>query len=204
MDAELFAKSVAIGLAVAAPVGPMSLLCIRSTLRDGRGAGLLYGAGIAAADATYAAVAALGVAAVAAVLASAGVWLKLIGSLVLVCFGAMTFLAPPANRAEDAPARTGVRGLCSAYALTLTNPPTFLFFAGVFASLSAFASTVHAALFAGGVFAGSLLWWLLLTSVVSVLAVRLNERLFVLFNRIAGATLTAFGLRELARLAGSA
>jgi len=201
MDAGLFAKSVTIGLAVAAPVGPMSLLCIRSTLQRGQTVGLLYGAGIAAADATYAAVAALGVAAVATILAAGGVWLKLAGSLVLIYFGIRTFLLPPANRAGDSTTSAGVRGFVASYALTLTNPPTFLFFAGVFASLSAFASATQAAAFAGGVFAGSMFWWLLLTSVVALLSGRLNERVLRLFNRIAGITLIAFGIQALLSLA---
>src|SRR5258706_7575290 len=123
-------------MAVAAPVGPMSLLCIHRTLDHGRGAGLVFGAGIAAADMTYAAIAAFGVTAISSALLAGTFWIKLIGSLLLVVLGVrITLAAPPADNRAHA-ADSGWRAFLAAYGLTMTNPPTILFFAGIFASVS--------------------------------------------------------------------
>jgi threonine/homoserine/homoserine lactone efflux protein len=91
MDAWFFWKSLSIGLAVAAPVGPMSLLCIHRTLDHGQGAGLIFGAGVAAADLTYAAIAAFGVTAVSSVLLAGTFWINRFSGTVLVAFAVYGF-----------------------------------------------------------------------------------------------------------------
>ena len=91
MDAWFFGKSLSIGLAVAAPVGPMSLLCIHRTLDRGQGAGLVFGAGVAAADLTYAAIAAFGVTAVSAVLLASTFWINRISGAVLIAYAIYGF-----------------------------------------------------------------------------------------------------------------
>ena len=103
MDTWFLLKSLGIGVAVAAPVGPMSLLCIHRTLDHGKGAGLVFGAGVAAADLTYAAIAAFGVTAISSVLLAGTFWIKLIGSLLLVVLGIRIALAAPhaGNRAAS-------------------------------------------------------------------------------------------------------
>jgi threonine/homoserine/homoserine lactone efflux protein len=62
MYMDLFFEGIIIGFAIAAPVGPIGVLCIRRTLAEGRASGLVSGLGAATADAIYASVAALGLA----------------------------------------------------------------------------------------------------------------------------------------------
>src|SRR4051794_20052783 len=164
MDFAPFALGFALGFAVAAPVGPMSLLCIRRTLAGGFAPGLLSGLGVATADALYGAVAAFGLAAITSILVGHQVALRLAGAAVLVYLGVDTLRARPAR----APAVGGTRlaGMyVSTLALTLTNPTTILSFAALFASLGfgydRDPSTAPALVL--GVFLGSALWWLLLT-----------------------------------------
>ncbi len=64
MDPTFLVRGIAIGFAIAAGVGPISLLTIRRTLAHGRVYGLVSGAGVALADATYAGIAAFGLTAV--------------------------------------------------------------------------------------------------------------------------------------------
>jgi threonine/homoserine/homoserine lactone efflux protein len=200
MDFLLFWKSLGIGVAVAAPVGPMGLLCIHRTLERGQLAGLVFGAGVAAADLTYAAIAAFGLTAVSSVLVAGTFWIKLIGSLILIVFGLRVALAAP-----QAPGRSrhmiGGRAFLAAYGLTLTNPPTILFFAGIFASVTTMATTSQSILFAAGVFAGSMLWWLILTTIVSKSASLFRTPVLVWINRISGAVLVGFAAYGLATLA---
>src|SRR5689334_12291137 len=135
MDVSFFARGLAIGFAIAAPVGAIGLLCIRSTLADGRLVGFVSGLGAATADAFYGAVAALGLTSVSTAIVAHQDVVRLIGGLFLCYLGVRTALAAPA--AETRSSSTG--GLASAYgstlALTLTNPTTILSFAAVFAGL---------------------------------------------------------------------
>jgi threonine/homoserine/homoserine lactone efflux protein len=193
---------LALGLAVAAPVGPMSLLCIRRTLAGGFAAGLLSGLGVATADALYGAVAAFGLAALTGLLVGQQAALRLAGAVVLVYLGVDTLRARPA----PAPAVGGTRlaGLyVSTLALTLTNPTTILSFAALFASLGPGgddrdASTAPAMVL--GVFLGSALWWLILTGGIALARRRLTTRLLRSINTLAGLALLVLGLLALASL----
>lgn len=201
MDVWFFWKSLSIGLAVAAPVGPMGLLCIHRTLNHGQGAGLVFGAGVAAADLTYAAIAAFGVTAVTSVLLAGSFWIKLIGSLLLVVLGVRIALARPRADNRAGSAGSGERAFFTAYGLTMANPPTILFFAGIFASVASIASVSQSVTFAAGVFAGSMLWWVILTTLVSKSSAAFQPPALLWINRISGTVLIAFAVYGFATLA---
>ena len=201
MDAWLFWKSLSIGLAVAAPVGPMSLLCIHRTLDQGQGAGLVFGAGIAAADLTYAAIAAFGVAAVSATLLAGTFWIKFIGSLLLVVLGARITLAAPQSDGQTRFAGSSARAFFTAYGLTIANPPTILFFAGIFASVASITSMAQSLTFATGLFAGSMLWWVILSMLVARSAALFQPAVLTWINRFSGGVLVAFAIYGLVTLA---
>ncbi len=200
MDAWFFWKSLGVGLAVAAPVGPMSLLCIHRTLDHGRAAGIVIGAGIAAADVSYAAIAAFGVTAISTLLLAGMFWIKLAGSLLLAVLGARMALARPAMRSGAAFRGSHIRAFVTAYALTMSNPPTILFFAGIFTAVASMATLAASATFAAGVFAGSLLWWIIITSVVARTATLIQPPVLLWINRISGAVLIGFAVYGLATL----
>jgi threonine/homoserine/homoserine lactone efflux protein len=197
MEPGIFARGLLIGLSIAAPVGPIGVLCIRRTLADGRLAGLATGMGAATADAAYGAVAGFGLTVVARLLLAQEFWVRLIGGLFLCYLGAKTFAGTPAERPAMA---VGGRSLAGAYtsalALTLTNPLTILSFAAIFAGLGAGAAggtAPAAALLVLGVLIGSALWWLILTSAVGLLRSRLTAHRLRWVNRLSGAVLLAFG-----------
>ncbi len=202
MDAWFFIKSLGIGMAVAAPVGPMSLLCIHRTLDHGQVAGLVFGAGVAAADLTYAAIAAFGVTAISTLLLAGTVWIKLVGSVLLVVLGVRIAVATPGPDNQARSAGSGTRAFLTAYGLTLTNPPTILFFAGIFASLASIASAALSFTFAAGVFAGSMLWWVILTALVAKSAGLFRPPVMSWINRISGAVLVGFAAYGLSTLGG--
>src|SRR5918997_6693891 len=156
-----------IGFAIAAPVGPIGVLCIRRTLAEGRLSGLVSGLGAATADAVYGAVAALGLTFVTEFLIGGEAWLRLVGGAFLVFIGVRTFLARPVERAAPS-ARSGLPGAyASTFFLTLTNPTTILSFAAIFAGLEvagdASGSALSAMLLVLGVFLGSAAWWVVLS-----------------------------------------
>jgi putative LysE/RhtB family amino acid efflux pump len=193
----LVAKGMGLGLAVAAPVGPMSMLCIRRTLDHGPGAGLAAGFGIALADGLYGLIAALGFTSLAGVLVAIGGPLQVVGGLFLLWLAWRMFRAPPPVRAATArPSRFGAVG--STFALTLTNPSTILSFVGMFAGLGVAGDRLGSLAVAGGVFAGSILWWLVLIGAITLAGRLAGERLTAAaspwIGRVAALGIALFGL----------
>ncbi len=205
MNLEFLARGLLIGFSIAAPVGPIGLLCIRRTLADGRAVGLLSGLGAATADALYGAVAGFGLTFVADFLAEQRVWLRLVGGLFLLYLGLRTFLAGPAERAATARGFGLLGAYASTFALTLTNPTTILSFAAIFAGLGvagASAGYRSAGLLVLGVLLGSALWWCLLSGGVGFFRDRVTTRALRWINRLSGAMILAFGVVALLSLRG--
>ncbi len=194
------ARGVVLGFSIAAPVGPIGVLCIRRTLAEGRGVGLATGLGAAAADGIYGAVAAFGLRVLTDVLVGQKMWIRLIGGLFLLWIGFTTFRARPSDRPAAASGAGLAGAFGSTFALTLTNPMTILSFVAVFAGLGLGASSGRAAAVAlvAGVVLGSSLWWLTLSAGVDRLRGRFDARGLIWVNRFSGAIICAFGLWSLA------
>jgi threonine/homoserine/homoserine lactone efflux protein len=189
-------RGLIIGFTIAAAVGPISLLVIRRTIEHGGIYGFASGLGVATADATYGAIAAFGLVAVTSVLVSGRVVLGIVGGVIIALLGIRTMLSRPGEVARDAE-RPGLPGaFASIYALTMTNPMTILSFVAIFAGLgvAAGASFLEAALLTLGVWAGSTLWWVVLTGIVTWLRERVSTRVLLWVNRISGAALVGFGI----------
>ena len=196
MEIALFLRGLVIGFSIAAPVGPIGILCIRRTLADGRMAGLLSGLGAATADALYGCVAGFGLTVVSSFLVDQRAWIQLIGGLFLLLLGVKTLKSRPAEN----PASASGSGLAASYAstffLTLTNPMTILAFAGIFAALGVVntgGDLSAAALLVLGVFLGSAAWWLILSGGVGLVREKLNPGILRWVNRLSGVILVVFG-----------
>jgi len=205
MDPSFFIRGLLIGLSIAATVGPMSILCIQRTLNRGQLYGLVSGLGIATADGVYGSIAAFGLTLITNFLVSEQIWIRLIGGLFLVYLGIKTILSKPAERASVL--KTKSNGYFGAYTstflLTLTNPLTILSFTAIFAGIgvgSASKSIFSATAVVIGVFAGSTLWWIILTSGVSLLRKKITPQWLLWINRISGTIITLFGILALLTL----
>jgi len=197
MDIGFLLKGSLIGLSIAAPVGPIGVLCIRRTLAEGRLTGLVSGLGAATADSVYGCIAGFGLTFISNFLVSQQAWLRLIGGAFLCYLGIRTLLAKPAGQA----AAVQGGGLFGAYAstffLTLTNPLTILSFAAIFAGLGLSAthgSYLSAGLLVAGVFAGSACWWLFLSTAVGAFRIRFRVSGLQWVNRISGVIILGFGV----------
>lgn len=198
MSVELFIKGAIIGFSIAAPVGPIGLLCIKRTLSAGRLTGFLCGMGAAVADAIYGLIAGVGMGALAAFLANSGWWLQLVGGIMLICLGWRTFTAPPATDPAKVDGKGLLESFVSTFFLTLSNPMTILSFAGVFASLAKSADTsISSPVVVLGIFVGSALWWLILSTAAGAVRHRLSDPAMCSINRCCGLVLVAFGLAAL-------
>jgi len=204
MEAQTLLSGLIIGFSIAAPVGPIGVLCIRRTLAEGRLHGLVSGLGAATADAVYGCIAAFGLAFISDLLVQQQVWLRVVGGAFLCFLGVRTILAKPSEK----PPNGKKLGLASAYGstflLTLTNPVTILSFAAVFASLG-LGNTAgdygSAALLVFSVFVGSASWWLILSGAVSLFRTRVTPKVLLWINRFSGAIILGFGIVALVSLA---
>jgi threonine/homoserine/homoserine lactone efflux protein len=218
-------RALALGFIVGFPIavspGPIFFIVLRRTLARGWGSGLISGLGVATGDATYAALAAFGVAAVTSFLIAERRWIALVGGIAIALIGVRTIVSNPPPRPSpargegdsDPQAQTltlpsprgggalrasgeGVGSYASMVALTLSNPPTILSFAAVFAGLGIHVAGGWATAIALviGVLLGSLTWWVVLTSVASRLRGRLTPAVIRGIGIASGVALLGFGV----------
>lgn len=204
----LFFTGVLIGFSIAAPVGPIGVLCLRRTLAHGRLSGLVSGLGAATADACYGCLAAFGLTAVSNLLIAQQDWLRLAGGAFIFILGLRTFFSQAQNLAatEATSLTKGVQSrrhlwgdFLSTLGLTLTNPLTILSFAALLAGLGALAQGLVSGLWVVlGVFSGSAAWWLILSSAADFFRQRfLRPGSLRWINRASGLILLGFGLAAL-------
>lgn len=203
MSASFLWRGLLIGFSIAAPVGPIGVLCIRRTLADGWAVGLLSGLGAATADAIYGSIAGFGLTFVSGFLISQQQWLRLVGGLFLCYLGVRTLLQRPAERPALASGSGPLGAYLSTFLLTLTNPITILSFVAIFAGLGVASSGQDygsAAILVLGVFCGSALWWLVLSSGVGLLRARITATAMLWVNRLSGLVVLGFGVTALVGL----
>ena len=198
----IFLKGLIIGISIAAPVGPIGVLCIQRTITYGKLNGLATGLGAASADAVYGFVAAFGLTFISNFLVAQQTWFRIIGGGFLIYLGIRAYFSTPKNTTVNTknPKHAGAYG--STFLLTLSNPMTILSFAAIFSGFGLVDSSMHygsATLMVIGVFLGSASWWLLLSSGTNLFRNRLNERLSWI-NKLSGIVIAAFGVVALASL----
>lgn len=203
MDASFFLRGIIIGFAIAAPVGPIGVLCIQRTLNRGASFGFVSGLGAATADACYGIIAAFSVAAVFNFLSAQKVWFSLAGGLYLGYLGIKAFRTVPDSRIETTNGMGRLSAYLSIFVLTLTNPMTIFAFAAVFAGFG-FGNTAgnysNAVILVIGVFTGSALWWFGLSSTTGLIRNKFNPTHLSWINRISGVVILGFAIYIIAGL----
>lgn len=195
-----FLKGLIIGFSIAAPVGPIGVLCIQRTLAGGFIHGWISGLGAATADAIYGFTAAFGLTFISNFLVDQQFWFRLIGGCFLCYLGTKAFFSKPAKQAvaEDKPRHVGAYG--TTFFLTLTNPMTILSFVAIFAGLGMVSPSAHyasASFLVIGVFIGSGLWWCFLSGFTGIFRRKFDHQKLSWVNRISGIIITTFGLLAL-------
>jgi threonine/homoserine/homoserine lactone efflux protein len=197
---SFFIKGLIIGFSIAAPVGPIGLLCIRRTLVYGRLSGFVSGLGAATADTIYGSIAAFGLTFASNFLTGHHRVLDLAGGLFLLYLGVRTLLKKPS---QEKP-RANAKGLATAYGstffLTLTNPLTIVAYVAVFAGLGLAGAAGNHGLAAAvvlGVFLGSTVWWFILSVGAGMVRERLTVRGLRWVNIASGAIISAVGVLAL-------
>ena len=197
MDFIYLLKGLAIGFSLAAPVGPIGVLCIRRTLAHGSKRGIIIGLSAASADMIYGIVAAFGVTLISDFISQQQHWIRFVGGILLLVLGYRTFFSHPATDILIGGKNGQTRTFLSTFFLTLTNPITFFAFAAVFAGIGldrTMGRHGFALLLVVGIFVGSFIWFLLLTSLVHFFHENITTDGLIIINKIAGSLLALFGL----------
>lgn len=201
MDTSLFIQGIIIGLTLALPVGPLSLLCIQRAVTAGRLHGIVSGIGIATADSFYAAVVFLGLTLISGMILTHQSLFRLIAGLVLLLIGIMVFVSSPPEAKARPEQESYLRDFLTTLAIGIANPLTILFFLAILPAFGVVfqgASPVLAAEFIAGVFCGSTLWWVLLCGSVGSFRSRMSIDSLKKINKISGVIIFSVGTGMLA------
>ena len=199
-------NGIVFGLVLAAPVGPVGVLCVSRTLTEGRMHGLLSGLGAAIADAVYGGIAAFGISSVSTWVETHKQQLALIGGVLLILLAIKSLLTkprPPSDRiARRIHTESLAQDVMSTFTLAITNPVTVLAFAGLIATFGAgLAGPRSQLLLVVGVFAGSAAWWFALSGGASIFREYMNGGFQRWANRVSAVILLGFGFYALLGIA---
>ncbi len=196
MEFIFFLKGIVIGFAMAIPIGPIGIICIRKTLTEGRVKGLIIGLGAATADLLYSCIAAFGLTIISNTLMSQRTWIRLVGGALLLFLGVRTFIALPKDPKLDVNKGGSFRTYLTIVFLTLTNPMTIFAFLAIFAALGLDSdlSYLSASALVIGVFIGSSLWFLILSTGASFFRNKLDLDGLKWVNKIAGILIILSGV----------
>jgi len=196
MELIFFLKGLIIGFAMAVPIGPVGVMCIRKTLAEGHSRGLIVGLGAATVDALYSSIAAFGLTFVSDAIASQHFWVRLVGGGLLLFLGIRTFRAKRKDNTIPCEGKGLLGSYISAFLLALTNPVTIFAFVAVFAAfgLGHKLSIISASILVLGVVIGSCLWFLILGVVARFFRKKLKSGGLTWVNRIAGVLLILSGI----------
>jgi threonine/homoserine/homoserine lactone efflux protein len=202
----LLLPGLIIGFLVAAPIGPINLICMRRTLAYGALTGFVSGLGAAMGDGIFAAIIGFGLTAIRHWIEGYSQLLQIAGGALLLGFGIHTYLADPLHGREipfnGDKVRSNpslVRSFASTFAIALSNPATLFAFAALFTGFGGFIgladpSMAQAAFVVAGILCGSALWWFTITMVVSAYHARINGRVMRVITHVSGVIICLFGL----------
>ncbi len=202
----LILSGLVIGVAVAAPIGPVNLICIRRTLKYGMLNGFVSGAGAAVGDGVFAIIAAFGVTAVITLIAAYSGWLQLVGGVFLLGLGVRTWFDHPHldDKLPDGSLGDLLPVISVTFFLTITNPATMLGFIAIFGGVADFTigteNYMRASLLVVSVIAGSVLWWAAITGFVSLFRDKMTDNGLKILNKVSAVIIVLFGTAILGRL----
>ncbi|MGE6608597.1 LysE family translocator [Halomonas sp. NPDC076908] len=198
------AQSMTIGFMIAAPVGPIGLLCIQRTLAGGWKLGFITGLGAASADLIYGILGVLGFATVISLLTTSTLWLSIAGGIVLIYLGFSAAKSNVSYSTDSKKSHSPLKAYMSTFFLTLSNPMTIFAFIAVFSAIAPGGGDgteiglLRLIIICLGVFLGSIAWWIALTSASYYLATKIDDSKIKAISFLAGISIALFGCYTIA------
>jgi len=201
MTIEYLWKGLVIGILVAAPLGPVGLLCVHRVLAERRRrAGVISGVGSAAADTLYACVATWFMSYATRLINDHTMAVAVGGGALLCIIGVRLLRCRPRDQADPDQRGTLWSHFLSTFLLTLANPITVFVLAAAFAVCGP-RSVEHTLLnkltLIGGVFSGSVVWFTSLSLLVGMVRLHMTPDRLRWVNVITGLAMLCFGVAVL-------
>lgn len=192
-------RGLAIGALISAPMGPIGMLIIQRTLSKGRWPAFFTGIGAALSDLLYCLLAGFGLSFITGVIERHQFALQVFGGIVLAAFGLFLFRKNPTRslKTAEVDSRSYWSDFISGFFLTVSNPLILFFIIGLFARFNFILPEYEIFHYIWAylmIFGGALIWWYLVTFLVSKLRSRFNVRSLWLVNRIVGTILIAMSV----------
>lgn len=187
---------------MAAPVGPIGILCINRSLSRGFKSGFISGLGAASADAIYGAIAAFGLSLITDYLTNSISYIKFLGVLLLLYIGMKTLNEMPKNNNQIVSMNRTLAEYLSTLSLTITNPATIFTFIAIYSSFgfTDSKSLTDSIMLVLGIFMGSSIWWALLSYIASSVSKSVETIHIIWINRISGLLIISFAIVVLIKL----
>lgn len=192
---------VLIGLAVAAPVGPVNLICINRGLAYGALSALAVGTGAAFGDAIFAALAAFGFGTFTDMIAARRDPIRLVGGIVMIAFAYFVWRAQPSTLTQKQDFTPAWRQAIATLFMTISNPATLMGFTAIFAGtgfknlgVQSAQQVANSSALVIGVWLGSMIWWAGLSLVAGRFKRRISNKALIRINHISAVVLALFGL----------
>jgi threonine/homoserine/homoserine lactone efflux protein len=206
MSIWLFIKGILMGLLVSAPLGPVGVMCIQRTINRGVKSGFVSGLGAAAADTVYAIIAVLGLGFVITFIKEEKYWIQLVGALIIILFAIKIFYTNPAVEIRNKRNKKSkpLEEFISVFFVTLSNPGVFFAFIAFFAWFNVVGEEnvgyFSALILIGGIFAGALSWWYILSAIINKFRKRIRLKNIWWLNKIMGIIVFICGVIALIEL----
>jgi arginine exporter protein ArgO len=197
-------RGIIAGFALAAPLGPVAVLCIRRCIARGQIEGILAGMSAALADTLFGAAAGLGITIISAFIATHETVLGFVGGATVLVVGIVTYRTPVCSVTGEVQVSTLRQDMAAAFTMAITNPATMLGAAGIFAAFGPVdlrTQPIKAFWLVFGVFCGSMLWWITLSAITRALKDKFLDRGLARLNHISGAVIAISGAAVLAATA---
>jgi len=196
MPLDYLLKGITIGFSLAAPIGPIGILCLRGTILNGTRRGFVIGLSGACGDVVYSLAAAFGVRLIFELVVSHQQWMRLLGGIMLLCAGIYTFRSQPRTNLTLSRGLREAGVFVSTLLLALTNALTLIGYGAAFSAIGVskiIGDSPSIVLLIGGVFLGSFLWFSLLVWFSHIFKEKVTTRGVYIINKVAGSLLILFG-----------
>ncbi len=191
---------ILIGVLVAAPLGPVNLICIRRTLAFSKKNGFIVGLGAAIACTIFGGIAAFGLSSVMGLVNRVNGWFEIIGGIILIIVSINLWTKHPHLEDVEDTIRDRIKGMVGAFTLTIMNPMTILGFLALFVALGFGKLGLVSSIFlVFGIFLGSALWWVTITQCAGYMKNRLSDKHLLIINRVSAGIVALCGVWALGK-----
>lgn len=166
----IFIKGFLVGFSVAAPIGPIGILCIRQSIAHGFWGGVTTGLGASLADILYTIGAGLFATALYTFVQDYDNWINFCAGIFLVYLAIKLYKNSALNTSLETEKKDLLASFINVIILSFLSPVTTILFISMFNSYNVFdqpLSSENLRDLALGVGAGATTWWLILSSVIS-------------------------------------